>query len=217
MTAPTSRRIFLVRHGRTTWNNERRFQGHADPPLDVIGHAQADAMAAALGSAAPMAVVCSDSLRALQTAQAVAAHADVGVSTDPRLRERCLGRWETRTFDEVARQFPDEFERWMSGVDAGRVGGENLAQVTGRVLAAVDELPDDAVTVVVTHSVPALVITAALTGIDSALTSLTPLGNCRWTELAATTGAGTSMTWQLRAHNAGVGVDNAGGLFERRL
>ena len=34
-----SRRVMLLRHGRTAWNAERRFQGQADPPLDEVGRA----------------------------------------------------------------------------------------------------------------------------------------------------------------------------------
>ena len=38
---PLTRRVVVLRHGRTTWNAERRFQGQEDPPLDSVGIAQA--------------------------------------------------------------------------------------------------------------------------------------------------------------------------------
>ncbi|WP_235488554.1 histidine phosphatase family protein, partial [Frankia sp. AvcI1] len=38
-------RLLLWRHGRTTWNDVGRFQGHADPPLDATGRAQVAAVA----------------------------------------------------------------------------------------------------------------------------------------------------------------------------
>ena len=35
------RRLVLLRHGRTAWNDSGRAQGHTDVPLDEVGAAQA--------------------------------------------------------------------------------------------------------------------------------------------------------------------------------
>ena len=35
-------RLYLVRHGVTKWNDERRFQGHSDVPLSELGRLQAE-------------------------------------------------------------------------------------------------------------------------------------------------------------------------------
>ena len=34
-------RIYVARHGESTWNAERRWTGHGDPPLNEIGRGQA--------------------------------------------------------------------------------------------------------------------------------------------------------------------------------
>ena len=41
--------FFLVRHGETEWNVERRIQGWADSPLTSLGLAQAEAHGQLLG------------------------------------------------------------------------------------------------------------------------------------------------------------------------
>ena len=48
------RRVLLLRHGRTMWNAEHRFQGQADPPLDDVGRAQAFEVAALVGALQPV-------------------------------------------------------------------------------------------------------------------------------------------------------------------
>jgi broad specificity phosphatase PhoE len=40
--------ILLARHGETDWNSERRWQGHADQPLNDAGREQARELAQTL-------------------------------------------------------------------------------------------------------------------------------------------------------------------------
>ena len=47
---PHVRRLVLLRHGRTEWNDIGRAQGHADVPLDETGEAQAKAVAPVLAA-----------------------------------------------------------------------------------------------------------------------------------------------------------------------
>jgi probable phosphoglycerate mutase len=199
-----TRRLVLLRHGRTAWNAERRFQGQADPPLDEVGRAQAYEVAALIAALRPELLVSSDAARALQTAEIVGEVVALPVVKEPRLRERNLGHWEGLTRREVAERYPDEYADWMAGLDVSRRGGETRDQVAERAGAAWAELPVVGTTVLVTHSATAMALTNSLLGIAQSVHPLGPLANCHWSELYAEAVVGGAVAWRLRGHNLGV-------------
>jgi probable phosphoglycerate mutase len=199
-----SGRVVLLRHGRTAWNAERRFQGQSDPPLDDVGRAQAYEVSAFIAALQPELLVSSDAARAMQTAERIAAATGLPLQGEPRLRERGLGHWEGLTRDEVAARYPDEYADWAAGRDVSRRGGETREQVATRALAAFRELPDAGTTVLVTHSATAMALCTALLGLDQRVHVLGPLANCHWTELVPEGHPNSRPAWRLRAHNLGV-------------
>ncbi|GAB2458022.1 histidine phosphatase family protein [Jatrophihabitans fulvus] len=202
----TDRRLVLLRHGRTAWNAERRFQGHADPPLDEVGKAQAWEVAAIVASMQPDLMVSSSLQRAAQTAQIVSEVAGLPFTVDDRFRERSLGTWEGLTLAEVQARFPDEFEQWRRGQDVERRGGETREQVAARSLEAIVALPEVGLTVIVTHSATAMAACNALLGIPQRTHPLGALANCHWSELyvdGSTDDAAAGPVWRVRGHNLG--------------
>jgi broad specificity phosphatase PhoE len=197
------RRVILLRHARTAWNAERRFQGQADPPLDDVGRAQAYEVAALIAALAPDVLVSSDAARALQTAAPIAEVTGLDVLADARLRERSLGHWEGLTRDDVAQRYPDEYADWIAGRDVSRRGGETRISVAARALAAFAELPGVAIAVLVTHSATAMALSTELLGMRHEVHVLGPLANCHWSELSSEHHDGTGPVWRLRAHNIG--------------
>ncbi|HET6876940.1 MAG TPA: histidine phosphatase family protein [Jatrophihabitans sp.] len=203
-----ARRLLLLRHGRTGWNAEHRFQGQADPPLDDVGRAQAYEVAGILAAMRPTLLVSSDLSRALQTAAVVGAAVGLTPVVEPRLRERSLGHWEGLTLAEVADRHPDEYAEWAAGQDVSRRGGESRLEVAERAAQAFAELPDSDLTVLVLHGGTAMALTNALLGVDQRAHVFGPLANCHWSELfcepAHRDGAAPiSPKWRLRGHNLG--------------
>ena len=197
-----SRRLLLVRHGRTAWNAQSRYQGQADPPLDDLGRAQSYELALLVAELQPSVVWTSDLQRAVQTAEPIAQMAGVSVVLEPRLRERSLGHWEGLTRDEVADRYPDEYADWAAGRDVSRRGGESREQVAQRAVSVLDDLPDVPVAVLVTHSATAMALTSAMLGLPQGVHLMAPLANCHWSELR-TTDESTGPAWRLRSHNVG--------------
>jgi broad specificity phosphatase PhoE len=127
--------LFLVRHGETDWNRERRFQGHADPPLNQAGRAQARELAKSLAGEGIDAIYTSDLRRARETAEILAARVGSDVVALRELREIDVGDWQGLTWPEIEERHPDGAARW--GRDGhGWDGGETYEQLRERIVAA---------------------------------------------------------------------------------
>jgi probable phosphoglycerate mutase len=135
-------RIILIRHGETEWNREGRIQGyHADSPLTTNGQAQARRLAARLAEEGPLALHSSDSGRARQTAEPIAAALDLEIVFDAALRERSYGDFEGWTYADLEREHPDAYRRFRSR-DPGYAppGGESGTQFHERIVAALERV-----------------------------------------------------------------------------
>lgn len=106
--------LVIVRHGETAWNAERRVQGQLDIPLNALGLEQASAVGAALASGQFDAIYSSDLSRARQTAAPAAQALGLEVALDERLRERHYGVFETLTYSECERRYPEDFARFLA-------------------------------------------------------------------------------------------------------
>jgi phosphoserine phosphatase len=127
--------ILLARHGETDWNREDRFQGHADPPLNRTGRAQAVDLSVALMAEELAAVYSSPLRRALETAEVVAAsHGLEPVPVDD-LREVDVGSWSGLTRAEVEDRFPEQFRRWLD-YGQGWEDGETYEEMGRRAVEA---------------------------------------------------------------------------------
>jgi probable phosphoglycerate mutase len=108
-------RLLCVRHAESTWNAEGRWQGQADPPLSDRGRADAQAAATRLDGAVER-VVSSDLLRAVQTAEIIAAALGIdGVTSEPDVREVDVGAWSGLTRDEIEAGWPGGIAGWRGG------------------------------------------------------------------------------------------------------
>lgn len=128
-----SRRVWVVRHGESTWNAQGRMQRQiAHPPLTAKGIAQAYTAGYALRDKNIDRVVSSDAVRAVQTAQAISTVTATPISFDPRLRER---GWAPGARPLVPARAP-----------------ERLEDPTGRVYEVLAEISElGGTTAVVTH------------------------------------------------------------------
>jgi len=137
-------RIYLIRHGATSANEQRPYilqGGGVDNPLSDAGKQQAEAVGRFLSSY-PLDYVYSSPLsRAHDTADCIAApHGRVVESIDA-LREADVGIWEGMTWERIMEEHPEHYQGFME--DPGKVaylGGESYADVRDRVDPVLTEL-----------------------------------------------------------------------------
>lgn len=151
MIEPT--RVFVLRHGQTAWNAERRLQGQLDVALDDTGRWQAAQLAQALAGEDLAAIYSSDLQRAHATALALAGATGLPVRTHPGLRERGFGRLEGLSYAEVEARFPVDALHWRQrDLRFAPGGGETLPDFQQRCVPVVASLaaahPGQAIAVV---------------------------------------------------------------------
>jgi probable phosphoglycerate mutase len=134
--------LFLSRHGETDWNAEGRFQGHADPPLNEHGRAQARGLAQRLEKTPIAAIYSSDLQRSRATAEIVAAPHGLQVVAFPELREVDVGEWSGLARDEIEARWPGASDTWR-GEGHGWREGESYEAMAARVVACLDRLARD--------------------------------------------------------------------------
>jgi broad specificity phosphatase PhoE len=105
-------KIYVARHGETTWNAEMRIQGRSDPGLTPRGEAQSLTLLGELKDQPISAIYTSTLQRSIHTAEPLARHLGLVIQKRPELDEINFGILEGKTLsemDEVARQEWEKF------------------------------------------------------------------------------------------------------------
>jgi broad specificity phosphatase PhoE len=185
--------IVLVRHGETDWNRERRFQGHADLPLNDDGRAQVAELAEKLAGERFAAGYTSPLRRAAESAEIVGRRLGLVVHPSDALREVDVGSWSGLTWREVEERFPEGFSRWVDWKVEGWEDGEQYEDFSRRVLGGLLEIaarhPGEQV-LAMTHGGPIRTALAAAKGLpagDLRGANVT-LGNCAVVRIAVQDG-----------------------------
>jgi probable phosphomutase (TIGR03848 family) len=129
--------VILLRHARSTSNTVHALAGRAEGvDLDDKGRQQAAELVDRIGDLAIRAVVCSPLLRCRRTVEPLAEQLGVVPVIDERFSEVDYGEWTGRTFADLVKE-----PLWavVQAHPSAMVfpGGEGLAQVQARAVAAV--------------------------------------------------------------------------------
>jgi len=138
-------KLCLIRHGETTWNVERRLQGHTDIPLNTKGILQARQMAQALKNTKLLfdVLYTSDLKRAADTANAIVELFGVEARVDSALRERHFGALQGLLIQEAPLLQPAIWQAHLArDVEHELEGGESIRQFALRVQTVLDKIQE---------------------------------------------------------------------------
>ncbi len=111
-------KIVLVRHARTTYNEQGRYQGSSDESvLTAQGHRDAYATGLALQQIDFDAIYTSPLNRVRQTTQEIVAALNlphIPVYIEPKLTEVCMADWQGLFYQEVKEKYPDAYRCWQN-------------------------------------------------------------------------------------------------------
>lgn len=125
--------VWLIRHGETHWNEQRRFQGWTDTGLSATGRHQAEIAKRYIARSVFDGVWASDLNRAVETARILAGEPVL----DTRLRELDFGSLEGATWQDLDPTVRDALLEF-DGFSAPH--GETVDQLRLRVQSFMDEL-----------------------------------------------------------------------------
>jgi probable phosphoglycerate mutase len=174
--------VYLVRHGETVWNAERRIQGQSDSPLTEKGEHQAWQVGERVKHLGITHIIASDLGRTRRTAEIIADACGCSVTLDPRLRELNMGVLEKRPLDGLTA----EEEQWratlVNGTEGGRIPeGESMTEMATRMHAALNaclDLPAGSRPLLVSHGMALGALVSTILGLPAYAERRLRLRNC---------------------------------------
>jgi broad specificity phosphatase PhoE len=140
------KKLYLVRHGLTDWNVQRKMQGHTNIPLNQTGREQAQSLQPFFAKNPVDHLFSSDLDRAFQTLEIATSRLQPNrpIQKMEALREVNLGCVEGTTQEEIMAAYGDDsWQRWISlepHANFSFPGGETHQQSLKRTLEALEHI-----------------------------------------------------------------------------
>lgn len=174
--------VYLVRHGETQWNAERRIQGQSDSALTEKGEQQAQQVAERARALGITHIISSDLGRTRQTANIIAQACGCEVTLDARLRELDMGVLEQRHIDGLTEEEEGWRRQLVNGTPDGRIpDGESMVELSERMQSALNaclELPEGSRPLLVSHGMALGCLVSTILGLPAWAERRLRLRNC---------------------------------------
>jgi len=149
-------KLFLLRHGKTLWNLEGRYQGISDTSLTKEGIQQAKLAAKYLSKVNFSGIYSSPLGRALETSEVFKKVLKKGYMIRENLKEINFGKWEGLKFDEINEKYNSDYHNWLKDpYTYPPTEGESFVSLTKRALMELkkisEENPDNSNILIISH------------------------------------------------------------------
>ncbi|WML34675.1 histidine phosphatase family protein [Clostridium sp. OS1-26] len=134
--------IYLVRHGQTEWNLEKRMQGHKDSPLTNLGIIQAKGLHNRLLKENIDIIYSSESKRAYDTAKIIKGDRNIQIAIKQQLREIHMGHWEGLQQLDIINKYPESWKHFWNKphLYVPTESGESYQELQNRVIPVIEDI-----------------------------------------------------------------------------
>ena len=130
-------RLYLIRHGETDWNRDRKIMGLEPIPLNALGRERVEMLARYLKGFRIPVIFTSTVVRARETSDILADLWDARLFDEQRFNESPYEKWVGMKYSEL--RGDPEFELYGSQPSRSRFSEkEGMADIQKRALAAVE-------------------------------------------------------------------------------
>ena len=159
-------KIYVIRHGQTDWNVERKLQGRTDIELNETGKQQAKQAKKEIEKYNIDLILCSPLKRTKETAHIIAENKNIEIIYRDELLERNFGELEGKQPWKEPLFANDEFYNYTKNIEMKNV--ETVRELCDRVWGLLDEIEEkysDKNVLLVTHGGTSRAIAAYFNGI----------------------------------------------------
>lgn len=133
-------KVYVIRHGKTDFNEQGRYLGRTDISLNFNGIQQAKELAGIVKKLNIYVIISSPLKRAIETAEIIKPDG-LKIISEPAFIERSLGVYDGLTKDEIRGKYPDLYLKNVTRIfDEAPIGGETIIEVQNRVSAGLDKI-----------------------------------------------------------------------------
>lgn len=127
-------KLYIIRHGQTTWNVGGRMQGSKNSNLTDIGKLNATKLGESLKDTNIDYIYTSPLTRAYDTAMLIKGDRDIPIEIHKNLKEMSFGIWEGMYSEDVIRDYKEEhYNFWNVPHEYTPNGGESFEELIKRV------------------------------------------------------------------------------------